>query len=488
MKNILNNKQEELLANLLNDASPDQLKYLQAYLDGFSFSLHKKSLPTASIITDTVSILYGSQTGNSKSIAESLYQKLSSLGLKARILSLEDYNKSDLKKEKYLIFVVSTQGNGVPPISALEFFEFIQSRRMPKLSETKYSVLALGDSSYKKFCVAGVQLDNIMSANGAQPILPVEKLDVDFKNDSVLWINKLVESFSMSDSTNHSVNNADSDYNSIEAKADILSEDYSWNKSFEAEVIDKLLITTDVSSSKVFHVELSLENSNMQYQEGDYVAVNTLGSSQEKTDYKYFPISSSMLASGDDLHFVIDDIDINKKLLTEIEEVGKLNIYIEKNKNFHLPSDDSKPLVMLALGSNVAPYHSFLKNIESESLSTETNLFFVNKSFKDDFLYQTNFQKLLKSGVLNYMDISFSDSDDYHILMQELIQRNADKIFNLLEKNAVLYISAPNSSHQYIEDYIYSLIKVQLGNDDNKAKRYFKKLKKSNNLLISAFV
>ena len=102
-----------------------------------------------------LTIVYGSQTGNGKRIAERLGRAAEAAGLAARVYASGLYPLKDLPKERLLVVVVSTQGDGDPPDDARALVEFIASKRAPKLPTLQYAVLGLGDSSYPQFCAIG---------------------------------------------------------------------------------------------------------------------------------------------------------------------------------------------------------------------------------------------------------------------------------------------------------------------------------------------
>ena len=72
---------------------------------------------------------------------------------------MSDFKPNNLKKVQNLLIVVSTHGEGDPPDNALSFHEFLHGKRAPKLDNLRFSVLALGDSSYEFFCQTGKEFD-----------------------------------------------------------------------------------------------------------------------------------------------------------------------------------------------------------------------------------------------------------------------------------------------------------------------------------------
>ena len=108
---------------------------------------------------------------------------------------MDGYKTRDLANEKNRLIIVSTHGDGEPPFAAQELYDYIHSKRAPKLNDTRYAVLALGDSSYFHFCKAGIDFDNQLEKLGAQRILQRATLDVDFAAAAETFINEAFDKF-----------------------------------------------------------------------------------------------------------------------------------------------------------------------------------------------------------------------------------------------------------------------------------------------------
>ena len=98
-----------------------------------------------------------------------------------------DYQPREIAKEKLLYVVISTHGDGDPPDEARGLYEFLGTKRAPQLPELQYSVLALGDTSYPKFCEAGRVVDERLAKLGAKRLLPRVDCDVDFEKLAQTW-------------------------------------------------------------------------------------------------------------------------------------------------------------------------------------------------------------------------------------------------------------------------------------------------------------
>jgi len=142
---------------------------------------------------DNLTILYGSQTGNAKGVAERLGARATECGVAVRTLSMADFTPRKLTKERSVLLVVSTHGEGEPPETAYALHRFLLDEDAPHLSNLRYAVLGLGDSSYEHFCRTGVELDRRLAELGAERMLPLQCCDVDYQADASRWSSAALE-------------------------------------------------------------------------------------------------------------------------------------------------------------------------------------------------------------------------------------------------------------------------------------------------------
>lgn len=169
----LNDEQTDHLHKATSQLSPQQLAWVSGYFWGLS---QNQSSTAFDASTQTIaalqpagklSIIFASQTGNAKGVAESLKQAAETAGIAVELFDASDYKGKNLAKESHVIIVASTNGEGEPPDNATELHEFLQSKKAPKLEGLKYGVVALGDSSYEFFCQTGKDFDTYLSKLGA---------------------------------------------------------------------------------------------------------------------------------------------------------------------------------------------------------------------------------------------------------------------------------------------------------------------------------
>ncbi|HBO39044.1 MAG TPA: sulfite reductase subunit alpha, partial [Pasteurellaceae bacterium] len=127
-----------------------------------------------------VTVLSASQTGNAKSVADQLAERLKAEGVEVKRASLKDYKAKNIANEKLVLLVASTQGEGEPPEEGVVLYKLLHGRKAPKLDNLEFAVLGLGDSSYPNFCQAGKDFDQRLAELGGKRLLERADADLDF--------------------------------------------------------------------------------------------------------------------------------------------------------------------------------------------------------------------------------------------------------------------------------------------------------------------
>jgi sulfite reductase (NADPH) flavoprotein alpha-component len=181
--------------SFIQESSRDEIIWMSGFLAGLSERNTDAAKPPAIENAATeklvISVLYGTETGNSKKISTKLATALKSKQHKVTVAALDQYKLANLPTENLVFIIMSTHGDGEPPVAAKKFYDYLHNNRHD-LKNLKYAVLALGDSSYPLFCKAGEDVDARLSMLGAKQVLPIEKLDTDFYAPSEAWINNVL--------------------------------------------------------------------------------------------------------------------------------------------------------------------------------------------------------------------------------------------------------------------------------------------------------
>lgn len=280
MNSPFSQEQVELLNQLLPALSGNQRIWLGGYLSaiqeteligiagGGGVALQEAPAAETAVATQELTILYGSQTGNGQALAEELSRNLEADGLHVTLASMSDFKTNSLKKLENLLLIVSTHGEGDPPDNALPFYEFLLGNRAPKLENLNFSVLSLGDSSYEYFCHTGKELDERLLELGAKQICPRVDCDLDYDEEAEDWFT------SVSSKLNEQQSAAISPVG-LSVVSSIVPEQstYSRTNPFQAEILENMTLNGRGSNKETRHLELSLEDSNLQFEPGDSLGI-----------------------------------------------------------------------------------------------------------------------------------------------------------------------------------------------------------------------
>jgi sulfite reductase (NADPH) flavoprotein alpha-component len=281
-----------LLASLTAQASPlsaQQVKDLQAlvsqlnpiqqaWVSGYLAAAAQFAGQTAGTVAatqvaeaSTLTILYASQTGNAKAVAGKIKTAAESKGFAVAFSDIASYKTNALVKEKFLIIVTSTYGEGEPPEAAVSFHKFLFGKKAPQLPQLHYAVLGLGDSSYDLFCQTAVDFDTKLATLGAKRLHPAALLDVDYDAQASEWQQQALTQFEPLLKAANSAPSAQ--VIAWPGATDGHHSLYNKQHPLVAELSVNQKITGRDSTKDVRHIEISLADSGLTYQPGDALGV-----------------------------------------------------------------------------------------------------------------------------------------------------------------------------------------------------------------------
>jgi sulfite reductase (NADPH) flavoprotein alpha-component len=584
---MLNEQQLTQLSSAASALNKEQLIWASGYLAGLAGAVAlpasaTETTQTQAVEAATLTILYGSQTGNAKGVANKYKAQVESKGVKAKVVSMADYKPRSIKNESHLLVVVSTHGEGDAPDDAVELHEFLASKKAPKLPNLKYAVIGLGDTSYEFFCQTAKDFDQRLSTLGATAF--AERLDCDVDYDTAIsaWSEKvdavLVDLLKPVETTQ---------VTQTTPAANAVSEAlYTKQNPFSASLSESLKITGRDSIKDIRHIEISLEDSGIQYQPGDALGVYflnddkmverivnatgndvntqvTLGEAsltlaqalKEKLEItlsypgfvkayqaatqqqaladlmadkaalrtylnesqivdiveaypakvdaqtlvdalrvitpRLYSIASSQAEVEDEVHLTVAHVEYEANgfthqggasgyLSTRLEEGDEIKVYVENNNNFRLPADDNTPVIMVGPGTGIAPFRAFMQERDARGAEGKNWLLFGNPSFTQDFLYQTEWQGYLKSGLLSKISLAFSRDQAEKIYVQDRLIENAKEVFEWLEAGAHFYVCGDATRMaKDVEAALLDIIQAQGNKSEADAKAYLTDMRKT---------
>ena len=526
--------------------------------------------------THTLSIVYGSQTGNAKRVAEQLAADAEAAGIAVRLLRADAYPLRELKNERHLYLVISTQGDGDPPEDARELFDHLGGKRAPRLEQLRYAVLGLGDSSYPKFCAVGERLDARLAELGATRLLPRADADLDIGTVADPWRAQALAKARESVKPTATVTPLRPP--AVHPAAAV----HSREQPFQAEVLANQRITAHDSGKDVRHIELTLAGSGLHYEPGDALGVwprnapplveavidalgldgdtpvqhgemtlplhQWLGTHRELTRLsrpfiaahtersgaeglrellvpgnpalsewlgerqvidllrqhpgawtaedlvaqlrplqpRLYSIASSQKAVGEEVHLTVAHVDylrdgdprwgVASHFLATRDEGDALPLYIEANERFRLPGDPSRDVIMIGPGTGVAPFRAFVQERQAIGAPGRNWLFFGNPHFRSDFLYQLEWQRALKEGALDRIDLAFSRDRAPKTYVQHRIAERARDLYDWLQNGAHLYVCGAIAMGKDVHTALLDAVASHNGGNREAAEAYLDEL------------
>lgn len=583
----LNDQQIDQLKLAAAESSPQQLAWISGYFWGLSQSQSPAATatPSSNVLAAAkpagqLTIIYASQTGNAKGVAEALQQQAQAQDIAVKLVSAGDFKGKNLAKETHVIIVASTHGEGEAPDDAVELHEFLQSKKAPKLPDLHYAVIGLGDSSYEFFCQTAKDFDQYLAKLGAQPMLERLDCDVDYDAAAAEWQLQVLEKTQQTLSTG-AAEVVQLPVGQHQAATTV----YNKHHPFSASLSVSQKITGRGSDKDVRHIEIDLEESGLTYQPGDalgvwfendpqladtilaklgleadtsvYVDGSTLslrdalitqyeitasnpqfvtkyaelsGSkklqklvddreklrkyaaknqiidvlAEKKTSLtaaqllgllrrltpRLYSIASSQQEVGEEVHLTVGVVEFEKAneqrqggassfLAQRLEQGDAVKVFVEANNNFKLPVDDNTPVIMIGPGTGIAPFRAFVQERENREASGKNWLFFGDRTFTEDFLYQVEWQKYLKSGVVTQMDVAFSRDQAEKVYVQQRILEQSVQVWQWLQQGAHVYVCG-DATHMAkdVHQALLTVIEQQGNKTREQAEQYLNELRK----------
>ncbi|VFP87601.1 Sulfite reductase [NADPH] flavoprotein alpha-component [Candidatus Erwinia haradaeae] len=566
VKNIPPIEAEQLshVQSATKDCTVTQLAWLSGYFWGMVHQeKNNQSADQLKLTTPpAVTIISASQTGNARHLGEQLRTECLAEKLNVNHIHAGDYKFKHISREKILILITCTQGNGEPPEEAVALYRFLMSKKAPAMNSIAFAVFGLGDSSYELFSQAGKDFDKILAELGAQRLLDRVDADVEYSDQAHTWFIKLITILKKrvllaSCQMDHAITDQ---INTISCMT------YTKNQPLKARLLVNQKITGRGSQKDVRHIEIDLMHSNLRYEPGDALGVwfendtalvqellallsltgqepvlvkgNNLPISEalqkhfeltvntpkivesyarlSHSDYlltqinnkdaslqKYaqktpivdmirssksqisaealisilrpctprlYSIASSQAENINEVHITVSVVRFRvdgrdraggaSSYLADHVGIGdEVRIFIETNDNFRLPKNSSTPIVMIGAGTGIAPFRAFMQQRECEKATGKNWLFFGNPCFTEDFLYQVEWQRYIKDGLLTRIDLSWSRDQNQKIYVQDKIRANGRELWSWIEEGAHLYVcGAANYMAKDVEKALLEVI------------------------------
>jgi sulfite reductase (NADPH) flavoprotein alpha-component len=156
----------------------------------------------------------------------------------------------------------------------------------------------------------------------------------------------------------------------------------------------------------------------------------------------------------------------------------RLGVFVHSNPNFRMPQNPDTPIIMVGPGTGVAPFRAFIEEREETGAGGKTWLFFGDRRFRTDFLYQVEWLRWLKLGVLTRLDVAFSRDQGTKFYVQNRMAEKSRELYDWLEEGAHFYIcGSVNPMAADVHAMLVEVVKKEGGKSQDEAEAYVNALR-----------
>jgi sulfite reductase (NADPH) flavoprotein alpha-component len=527
----------DLLNKLVQRSTPAQRVWLSGFLAGLDAAGTPGAAAAPAIAARPrvpLTILYGSESGNSETLAMKAKKLASKMNYDARIVDMGEADVSVLAKAKNVMVYISTWGEGDPPQRALDFYNGLMADNAPRLDGVRFGVLALGDTAYVNFCQTGRLIDERLAALGGIRAADRVDLDLDFAKAANVWTETALAKLAPPEPAGATVVHVD--FKGASTDEDLDEPLYTAENPVEAEITALINLNGTGSSRETWHVELAVDAPGFSYKPGDAIGVmpendpalaadlmsavglgtdaslvlkvartfdiTTLSratidqyakltgrkdvaalldgdalakfsadrqlvdlfstypeklTSDQLTKLlrplpgRLYSVASSLKAHEGEAHLLVGAVrwashgrkrgGVTSTYLADRRKQGDTaRIYVKPNRHYALPNDGKTPIIMIGAGTGVAPYRGFIEEREAQGAKGKSWLFFGERNYSYDFLYQLEWQDFMASGALSRIDVAFSRDQPEKIYVQHRLWERRAELLSWIADGAHLYV------------------------------------------------
>jgi len=209
-----------------------------------------------------------------------------------------------------------------------------------------------------------------------------------------------------------------------------------------------------------------------------------------KLQPRLYSIASSQAAAPDEVHLTVGVTrttprgrarsGVASTFLADRRAPGdQIRVYVSENESFRLPADPDQPLIMIGPGTGIAPFRAFMQEREEMGAQGKSWLFFGDRRFREDFLYQTEWQQWLKDGVLTRMDVAFSRDQAGKVYVQDRLREKAADVYSWIRDGAAIYVCGDaDSMAPAVHEALAGILQEQGGISAEDAEAHLKQMQR----------
>ncbi|CNI74477.1 NADPH-dependent assimilatory sulfite reductase flavoprotein subunit [Yersinia vastinensis] len=204
---------------------------------------------------------------------------------------------------------------------------------------------------------------------------------------------------------------------------------------------------------------------------------------------RLYSIASSQAEMENEVHITVGVVryDIEGRprtggasgyLADRLEVDGDIRIFIEHNDNFRLPTNPETPVIMIGPGTGIAPFRAFMQQREADGATGKNWLLFGNPHFTEDFLYQVEWQRYVKDGLLTRIDLAWSRDQAHKIYVQDKLREQGAELWSWIQQGAHIYVCGDaNRMAKDVEQVLLDVVALHGAMDTEQADEYLSELR-----------
>lgn len=396
-----------------------------------------------------VLVAHASQTGTATRFAEATARALEAGGEKVALAPLGTLTPEVLRRYRTVLLLVSSTGDGELPDVARGFVEAVTPEA---LHGVRWAMLALGDRTYPHFCGGAERLRTALRLAGAEEILPPHRADGDPTPAWSAWLADLDRHLGLK------LRRGEEPVTEAPVPL-VLETRFRLDDPSRGETRETWAVTLRSATP-------------LRFRPGDLVRLVPEPGARERT----YSIGTS---SRIDPHVLVLTVALecrvdaagevtfgamSERLIRSLPLGAELGARIVPHASFNPPDDPTRPIVMVAAGSGVAPFYGFPAERAAFGRAGPSWLIFGNRIEAADFLWKEHFEAALADGSLTRLDTAFSPAEGIGTRVQERLLLEGEELHRwLVERNAVLYVCGRRAMVDGVIDAVVAIFARHVG-------------------------
>ncbi len=208
-----------------------------------------------------------------------------------------------------------------------------------------------------------------------------------------------------------------------------------------------------------------------------------------KLQPRLYSVASSLRVFPDQVHLIVDVVQYESRgrvrkgvastFLAERSDKVPVPVYPSSAKHFHMPEDQSLPLIMIGPGTGVAPFRAFLQERHALGAKGKNWLFFGSQREKCDYAYKEDWERFTRDGLLTRLDCAWSRDQAHKIYVQHKMLENAAEIWKWIDRDGAQFFVCGDARRMAkdVDAALRKIIQEQGGKSVEEANNYVEKLK-----------